>query len=278
MGKTLLWLGAAKSHSMASLFGWAVSIGGDHQSRDVISFWPKFAPLPRTRLYAVNLSTFDERCRRQVILKGLIMADNGNGELLRAHALIEQMTTLIARARDDSFEQMFAALDRRGRRIRNADTIPIQQYRVGTQLAEMAGELDFVLSEAGYEHTADEELVRRFEAGAPWSLGTELEVFPPRKIFRGYLVPVQEMPILVQISLQVFAFLAIEGDKDLLDRDNDQFGIHYHYVLASKERTTTMICWDTRWTSVDPTDLKGLKPRPIFHELHGEGRYTKVVT
>ncbi len=162
------------------------------------------------------------------------------------------------------------------RRTRDVDIFPIQPYRIGPQLAEMLGELDAILSEAGYEYRSDEDLVRRFEAGEPWWLGTDLKVFPPCKILRGYLIPVQEMPTRVRISLRVFAFLTIDGDKDLLDRDSDQFGIHYHYVLGSKERTTTMICWDTRWVSVDQTDLKRIKLRPIFHELHGEGKYTKA--
>lgn len=212
-----------------------------------------------------------------VEMGGLIVAKNSNGELLGAHALSERMRTLIVRTRNDSFEQFLAAMDHEeSRRTLDVNTIPIRQYRIGPQLAAMAGELDAILSKAGYEYRADDDLVRRFEAGELWSLGTELGVFPPRKILRGYLFPVQEVPTRVRISLRVFAFLKIDGDKDLLARDSDQFGIHYHYVLASKERTTTMICWDTRWASVDPTELKGLKLRPIFHELHGEGKYTKA--
>lgn len=207
----------------------------------------------------------------------MIVAKNANDGLLRARALVERMRTLIIRSRDGSFEQVWAAMDREeGRRTRDVFDIPIQRYPIGPQLAEMAGELDVILSEFGYEYSAAEDLVRRFEAGAPWSLGTELEVFPPRKILRGYLIPAREEATGVRISLQAFAFLTIDGDKDLLHRDNDQFGIHYHYALASKERTTTMICWDTRWVSVDRADLKGLRSRPIFHEIHGEGRYTKV--
>lgn len=207
----------------------------------------------------------------------LIVAKNNNGELLRAHALVERIRTLIIKTRNDSFEQALATMDRHeSRRTRDLDTNFIQHYRIGPQLAEMAGELESTLSEAGYEYRADEDLLRRFQAGETWSLGTELEVFPPRKILRGFLVPAREVPTRVRIPLHVFAFLEIDGDKDLLDRDNDQFGIHYHYVLASKQRTTTMICWDTRWQSVDSTDRQGLKLRPIFHELHGEGKYTKV--
>ncbi|WP_377294540.1 hypothetical protein [Rhizobium sp. SG2393] len=205
------------------------------------------------------------------------MARNSNDELLPAHALAERMRTLVVGTRDDSFEKVLATINSEDSRwIRDVDTFPVQPYRIGPQLAEMLGELETILPEAGYEYRADEDLVRRFEAGEPWLLGTDLRVFTTRKILRGYLIPVQEVPTRVRISLRVFAFLTIDGDKDLLDRDSDQFGIHYHYVLARKQRTTTMICWDTKWESVDRTGLKGLKLRPIVHELHGEGKYTKA--
>jgi len=204
------------------------------------------------------------------------MATKSRDDLQRAITLTKYMRALIDLTRDDDIKQAWAILERdERRRTRDVDAIPIQRSRIGPQLAEMVTELEVILSTAKYEDTTDENLARMFERGGSWSLGTKLEVFPPRKIVRAYLIPLQEVPSLVRVSLQIFAFLTIRGDKDLLHRDNDTSGIHYHYVLANRRRTTTIICWDTRWTSVDPTEPKGIRLRPIFHELHGEGKYTK---
>ncbi|MGO4441016.1 hypothetical protein [Rhizobium sp. RAF56] len=205
------------------------------------------------------------------------MDGNSNGDLGLAVALANRMRTLIVDTRDDSFERVWAYTEREEWwRTRDLDAKPLERSQTGPQLSEMGGELNALLSEAGYEDSIDKDLVRRFRTGEPWSLGTEIEVFASRKIFRGSLIPLQEVPTRVRVSLSVFAFLTIHGDKDLLHRDNDQFGIHYHYVLANKVRTTTMICWDTRWASDDPTRPEGFASRPIFRELHGEGRYAKA--
>lgn len=159
------------------------------------------------------------------------MARNSNGDLARAITLASRIRTLIVGARDDSFEHVWATTESEGRRrTRDVDDGPIRRSQIGPQLSEMAGELDVLLSKAGYEGSVIEDLVRSFGIGERWSLGTELEVFAARKIVRGYLIPVQEVPTRVRVSLPVFAFLTIRGDKDLLHRDNDQFGIHYHYV------------------------------------------------
>lgn len=205
------------------------------------------------------------------------MAGNGNGDLRRASALAKRIRSVIVSTRDDSFEHAWATMElHKKHRPPDVEVSPIQRSQIGPQLSEVSGELNALLSETTYEDSVDQDLARSFGTSKRWSLGTELEVFPPRKIVRGYLIPARELPTRVRVSLAVFAFLTIHGDKDLLHRDSDKFGIHYHYVLANKVRTTTMICWDTRWVSDDPTEPKGLELRPIFHELHGEGRYTKT--
>tara|TARA_B100000780_G_scaffold180089_1_gene126270 strand:- start:654 stop:917 length:264 start_codon:yes stop_codon:yes gene_type:complete len=65
----------------------------------------------------------------------------------------------------------------------------------------------------------------------------------------------------------VFAFLSINGCKDLLDQHLHQ-GIHYHYALSDGTHTTTMICFDTRWT---PNPQSSQLVQPLIHEIHARG-------
>ena len=111
------------------------------------------------------------------------------------------------------------------------------------------------------------EILHKFHE-RDWFLGREFEVRAPRKILRGFIVPVRDVPTDVKVTLTLFALLTINNSKDLLDRHREQ-GFHYHYVISKgKRHTTTMICWDTRWIL---GSLDGLKVRPLFHELHGMG-------
>ncbi|SMQ85899.1 hypothetical protein SAMN06295905_3194 [Devosia lucknowensis] len=113
----------------------------------------------------------------------------------------------------------------------------------------------------------DDEIAERYHAG-DWALDAEYQVMRPRKILRGYAVPVRLMPIRTPVTLRAFAFITVDDDS-FLDRHLFQ-GIHYHYCLADKRHTTTMVCWDTRWVS--PLAKNAPKEvRPLFHELHAEG-------
>lgn len=105
------------------------------------------------------------------------------------------------------------------------------------------------------------------------AIGSEFEVMAPIPILRGFVVPVREVPILLKISARMLAFIDISGERDMLDRHMDQ-GIHYHYALADGTHTTTMICWDTRWTP-GLSQKSASNIRPIFHELHGLGAKRK---
>ncbi|MGO8245780.1 hypothetical protein [Rhizobium johnstonii] len=129
------------------------------------------------------------------------------------------------------------------------------------ELAALAYELDAVLPDL----PIDDETLREFKSG-DWSIGSQFQVLAPLKILRGFVLPIRQVPIRVPVSLKVFAFITIDDDS-FLDRHLFQ-GIHYHYCLADKRHTTTMVCWDTRWTP-DPVRPKDV--RAIFHELHAEG-------
>ncbi|MGV8855627.1 MAG: hypothetical protein ACOH2L_13375 [Devosia sp.] len=104
-------------------------------------------------------------------------------------------------------------------------------------------------------------------------IGSEFEILAQMEILRGFVVPVREVPIFLKVTARMLAFIEIAGEKDLLDRHFEQ-GIHYHYALANRKRTTTMICWDTRLIS-DPSKKRPWNIRPIFHEMHGLGAKQK---
>lgn len=129
------------------------------------------------------------------------------------------------------------------------------------ELASLVDKLDAALPDLAI----DDETLRGFESGN-WLVGSEFQMLAPRKILRGFVLPVRQVAMRVPVSLKVFAFITIDDDS-LLDRHLFQ-GIHYHYCLADKRHTTTMVCWDTRWT---PDPGKPNEVRAIFHELHAEG-------
>jgi len=115
---------------------------------------------------------------------------------------------------------------------RDDDDRSFQRTPLNGLLVEAVEAIDAMLPDRAF----DEEIVREF-ARDDWSIGTEFEVLAPRKILRGFLVPIREVPTRVRVTMKVFAFLTINGSKDLLDRHLDQ-GIHYHYALSDKTHTT----------------------------------------
>jgi hypothetical protein len=174
-------------------------------------------------------------------------------------------------------------LDELGREVRKARAVSWERIRAMEWDAERFGgeyycpyrqphseQLSAVLTEISSiasDLHVDKEIVREFER-AGGAIAGEFVALNSRKIHRGFLTPVFES--LIPISINLFALLKIEGDRDHLIRENHNFGFHYHYVLADRRRTTTLICWDTRWMSSDKCDPKGIKTRPLFHQLHND--------
>lgn len=134
------------------------------------------------------------------------------------------------------------------------------------RLVDIVDELDFDLQNLNI----DDEFKHEFAMGR-WTLGRQCEALAPKKILRGFLTPVRDVPAYSSVTVRVFAFLSINGCKDLLDRHLSQ-GIHYHYALPNETHTTTMICFDTRWK---PNPKTGQLVRPLFHELHARGAKNK---
>lgn len=182
------------------------------------------------------------------------------------HAL-DQLRRAVQQLRNRSFEQAWALMEREAW----CDWREIDQRSIllsaRSELLDVLQELDAVLP----EFEISSEVAREFHEGK-WTIGREFEVEAPRKILRGFLVPVREVSSDVQVTLKVFAFLTINNSKDILDRHLHQ-GIHYHYALPDGRHTTTMICWDTRWI---PNPKSSEKIRPLFHELHGKGAKSAV--
>lgn len=145
------------------------------------------------------------------------------------------------------------------------DGIESQHSVTKERLTKVVEDIDATLP----EYEIDLGVVREFES-ENWSLGSELAVLAPRKILRGFLVPVLEIPTSIPVTLKLFALIKIGGDRDWLVRENHGFGYHYHYVLADKRRTTTMICWDTRWQLQIKDEPKELSDRPLFYQLHND--------
>lgn len=134
------------------------------------------------------------------------------------------------------------------------------------RLVDVVDELDSGLQSL----TIDDEIKHEFKLGG-WTLGRECEFLAPKKVLRGFLNPIRDVPANVPLTLKVFAFLSINGCKDLLDRHLHQ-GIHYHYALSDGTHTTTMICFDTRRA---PISRNGQLVQPLFHELHARGAKNK---
>ena len=179
------------------------------------------------------------------------------------------MKGLIHEQRANSFELVWQRMGRERARHRDegdvdwqgVDQLPLQRF------AETIAELDSLLPEV----PVDDRFVRAFTQGH-WSIGGGIQTLTPREVLRGFIVPVKEVPSGVAVTLKVFALLTVEGHDDLLDR-HLHGGIHYHYVLRNRTYTKTLLCWDTRWSPTDlGNDPTGLKNRPLFNELHAEGK------
>lgn len=182
-----------------------------------------------------------------------------------ADVFVARLRKLTGDIRRASFERGWTMMEREHWPKRDDGERPFQRTTLKERLVEAVEEIDALLP----DDAIDEEIIGEFEDG-DWSIGTEFEVLAPRNILRGFLVPIREVPTRVLVTMKVFAFLTINGSKDLLDRHLDQ-GIHYHYALSDKTHTTTMICWDTRW--IRPPRLPKVPPaaHPLFHELHAQG-------
>nr|WP_323777089.1 hypothetical protein [Amylibacter sp.] len=179
---------------------------------------------------------------------------------------VKSLRNLVSSLYSFSVEQVWATIElERGEKSRKNYHL---DNRLNTKEYLVHGVKEFVSGLPEFE--IDEEIEHEFD-NAEWSLGREFKVMEPREIVGGFLMPVLDVPVIRKVSLEVFAFLTISGCKDLLDRHLQQ-GIHYHYALADKSHTTTMICWDQRWVS----PLKGdQQMRPLFHELHAQGAKSK---
>lgn len=130
------------------------------------------------------------------------------------------------------------------------------------EISRIVNELDSDLPDIEIEQSIIDEY-----ASAEWTFGLEFERMPAKPILRGFVIPTRTTPINTPVSLRLYAFITINGCKDLLDRHLHQ-GIHYHYALADMTHTTTMICWDTRWS---PSSDNKSRVRGLFHEIHGRG-------
>lgn len=181
------------------------------------------------------------------------------------HIQLARLRMLIGDLRSTSFDRAWGNMENEHWKDCRRDDIPRQQSASKERLTEVLEEIDAALP----EKEVDLRIVREFES-ENWSIGSELAVLAPRKILRGFLVPVLEVPTRVPVTLKLFALVRISGSRDWLVRENHGFGYHYHYVLADKRRTTTMICWDTRWQSSFKDEPKGLNNRPLFHQLHND--------
>lgn len=210
------------------------------------------------------------------------MDDKVNAISNELAALSSRLRTLVADAREENLELGWQTMLNESRQTipRESDrptgsVRPTGQLR-DTEVRELVRLIERELSDRGFSADDYPEIWEAYEEGDGWSVGSSFELGRPMEVLRGFMVPAVEVLSSVRISLNAFAFLVIRGDKDVLHRDNHGHGIHYHYALANGTRTTTLVCWDTRWTSNNKNDAKGLVDRPLFHEVHGEGRYRKA--
>ena len=91
-------------------------------------------------------------------------------------------------------------------------------------------------------------------------------------ILRGNLEIIETISLaMVERSPAVAYFLKIFDDDNILDRDNDGVGWHYHYCKPTGARSDTLLAFDTR--QPDCLDDKGrVHNVPLFWERHAEGR------
>jgi hypothetical protein len=104
-----------------------------------------------------------------------------------------------------------------------------------------------------------------------WTLGWVEQRVPARKIYRGYLQPVRNFPIVERVPKLVLAFLTkIPGWNDYVKRENHPgVGWHYHYLIDPRTRSDALLAWDTRWQR--SSELASAL-HPLFGEKHGEGK------
>lgn len=184
---------------------------------------------------------------------------------LLTHIQLARLRRVIGDVRSTSFDRAWGNMENEHWKDHRRDDIPRQQSVSKERLTEVVEEIDAALP----EEEVDLGIVREFESET-WSIGSELAVLAPREILRGFLVPVFGVPTRVPVTLKLFALIKISGIRDWLVRENHNSGYHYHYVLADERRTTTMLCWDTRWRSPARDEPKGLNDRPLFHQLHND--------
>lgn len=182
-----------------------------------------------------------------------------------AYWLVAQLAEETRMARDVSLEQAWSP-DFQDWQFDDFD-VEVQgpNAESAAKITSLVDDLNSVLQSV----QVDPEMAERL-AGSEWSIAREFKALRPRDIHRGHLVPVVSIPVQARLSIQLLAFIAIDGDRDHLVRENHGFGMHYHYVLADRRRTTTLICWDTNWVSPDTSDQQGIRDRPLFHQLHND--------
>lgn len=104
-----------------------------------------------------------------------------------------------------------------------------------------------------------------------WTFGTAIELWGVHKpILRGFIQPMQKVPILRRMPDQIALFLiSIDNGEDYLDRETHGMGLHYHYLNWREERSNVVLSWDTRWKAPDPQTAPPTL-RGLFVEPHGE--------
>lgn len=104
-----------------------------------------------------------------------------------------------------------------------------------------------------------------------WTVGTAIELWGvPRPILRGFIQPMQRVPIISRVPDQIALYLiSIDNGEDYLDRETHGMGLHYHYLNWRQDRSNVILSWDTRWKAPDPQTTPATL-RALFVEPHGE--------
>lgn len=129
-----------------------------------------------------------------------------------------------------------------------------------------ARELVWALGEA-LEASGVSGQAPELKLGELWTVATKELRVSPRSIVGGYIQPILRIPVVVPMPDLVVYYLTIDGERDILKREqHSHFGWHYHYLNWKEERSDRILCWDTRAELEHDDDPVGL-----FHELHAEG-------
>ncbi|PPQ43152.1 hypothetical protein [Rhodopseudomonas palustris] len=113
---------------------------------------------------------------------------------------------------------------------------------------------------------------KQAQVDPPWSFGRIAQSAALRPVRLGFVQPVRSIPIVRNVPDIVVAYclMTIPGHDEFLYREQGGgIGWHYHYLIDRRTRTDTVLCWDTRWMPTNPPDDR---IRPLFQELHGEGK------